>query len=101
MRLVSEVIYQLTQELVRARAKFPVQDIWVTLAALTEEVGELNQAVLQYNHEPLKGITPSAIEKEALQVMVMAARVILDCQPHCRNDLRIESLRSDLRSCGP
>ena len=32
------------QEAHRARAKFPQQSFWRTLAALTEEVGELNQA---------------------------------------------------------
>ena len=68
----------ISAELKRARAKFPVQSIWVTLAALTEEVGELNAAILQLNHEPAKGVTPDAIRMEAVQVAVMAIRVAFD-----------------------
>ena len=75
-----EPIFQaIDEELVRARAKFPEQSVWVTLAALTEEVGELNKAVLQHNFESLKGVTIAEIEQEATQVAVMALRVILDC----------------------
>lgn len=65
-------------ELAKARAKFPVQDVWVTLAALGEEVGELNQAILQHHFEPAKGKTKQDIRKEAVQVAVMAMRVALD-----------------------
>jgi NTP pyrophosphatase (non-canonical NTP hydrolase) len=65
-------------ELARARAKFPTQDVWRTLAALTEEVGELNQAILQFHDEPAKGVTLDAIHKEARQVAVMAMRVVFD-----------------------
>lgn len=67
-------------ELGKARAKFPVQSVWVTLAALTEEVGELNAAILQFNHEPAKGVTIDAIYREAIQVATMALRVMLDCE---------------------
>ena len=52
----------------------------ITLAALTEEVGELNQAVLQLNHEPHKGVMPERVYNEAVQVAVMAIRVALDCE---------------------
>jgi len=69
-------------EINRARAKFPDQNVWITLAALTEEVGELNQAILQFNHEPQRQITPEKIYKEAIQVAVMAMRVALDCEYH-------------------
>jgi NTP pyrophosphatase (non-canonical NTP hydrolase) len=69
---------EILRELEKARAKFPTQDVWVTLAALTEEVGELNQAVLQFEHEPKKGRTYDQIRKEAVQVACMAMRVILD-----------------------
>jgi NTP pyrophosphatase (non-canonical NTP hydrolase) len=62
----------------RARNKFPAQDVWKTLAALTEEVGELNQAVLQYYDEPQKNIELDDIHKEARQVAVMALRILLD-----------------------
>jgi NTP pyrophosphatase (non-canonical NTP hydrolase) len=67
-------------ELAKARSKFTVQDVWVTLAALTEEVGELNQAILQLKHEPEKGKTIQDVRKEACQVAVMAIRVILDAE---------------------
>lgn len=65
-------------ELERARRKFPTQDVWLTLAALTEEVGELNQAILQHHFEPAKGKTLADIRKEAVQVACMAMRVVLD-----------------------
>lgn len=65
-------------ELEKARRKFPDQDIWITLAALTEEVGELNKAVLEFEHEPKKGVAYDKIRKEAVQVACMAMRVILD-----------------------
>ena len=67
-------------EIARARAKFPEQSVWITLAALTEEVGELNQAILQFNHQPEKKISELQIYKEALQVAVMAMRVAQDCE---------------------
>ena len=69
----------MSSELYRARSKFPKQDIWITLAALTEEVGELNQAVLQMDFEPDKGKHVDDIRLEAIQVAVMAMRVALDC----------------------
>lgn len=65
-------------ELVSARKKFPMQDIWVTLAALTEEVGELNQCVLQMHFEAHKNKTKEDMYKEAVQVATMAIRVALD-----------------------
>jgi len=66
-------------ELASARAKFPTQNAFVTLAALTEEVGELNQAVLQSKYEPHKGKRFEHIYAEAVQVAAMAIRVALDC----------------------
>jgi NTP pyrophosphatase (non-canonical NTP hydrolase) len=72
---------EILHELARARAKFPSPDrnVWTMLAALTEEVGELNQAVLQHVQEPAKGKTVTDIRGEAVQVAAMAMRVILDC----------------------
>lgn len=69
---------EILRELDRARRKFPEQDVWLTLAALTEEVGELNQAVLQFENEPQKHRTYEDIRKEAVQVACMAMRVVLD-----------------------
>jgi NTP pyrophosphatase (non-canonical NTP hydrolase) len=65
-------LYDLGAELRRARAKFPQQSFWRTLAALTEEVGELNQAILQHRDY-------ATIRGEAIQVAVMALRVANDC----------------------
>lgn len=76
-------IEEIYTELSRARKKFPSQDVWVTLAALTEEVGELNQAVLQFNFQPEKHQTELSIMEEAVQVAVMAIRVALDCDHKC------------------
>lgn len=59
-------------ELRKARKAFPQQSFWRTLAALTEEVGELNQAILQHRDY-------AAIRSEAIQVAVMALRVANDC----------------------
>lgn len=55
-------------ELARARAKFPGPD--ATLAALVEEVGEVAKAVLDEDEE--------RVLAEAVQVAVMAARLVLD-----------------------
>ena len=75
---------EIEAELARARDKFPEQNVWVMLAALTEEVGELNQAILQYNEKLSSSATEDfirnqEIKKEAVQVAVMAIRVALDC----------------------
>jgi NTP pyrophosphatase (non-canonical NTP hydrolase) len=59
------------EELQRARAKFPRSDC--SLAALTEEVGELAKAMLD---EPVERIW-----KEALQVAAMACRVATEGDP--------------------
>ena len=76
----SVIAQDILHELAKARRKFPDQHVWITLAALSEEVGELNQAILQFNHEPHKGKTEEDIYKEAVQVAVMAIRVALDCE---------------------
>lgn len=66
-------------ELNNARAKFPCnEDI---LPALTEEVGELNQALIQQKHEPSKGKTHEDIYKGAVQVAVMAIRIATEGDP--------------------
>ena len=59
---------EIKSELARARAKFPGDN--VTMLALMEEVGELAKATFE---EPR-----SAVRKEAVQVAVMAIRVVLD-----------------------
>lgn len=78
--LVDDVL----DELRSARKAFPTntdgdnEDFLAVLAALTEEVGELNQAVIQYLYEPKKARSLADIRAEAVQVAAMAMRVILD-----------------------
>ena len=62
------VVNEILAELVRARAKFPGDN--VTMLALMEEVGELAKATFEESR--------AAVRKEAVQVAVMAIRVILD-----------------------
>jgi len=66
-------------ELVRARTKFPGKN--VTFAALVEEVGELATATFEESAE--------RVEKEAVQVAVMAMRMVLDGD-HCFDGWRKE-----------
>lgn len=63
-RLLAEI----RAELARSRAKFPGDN--VTMLALMEEVGELAKASFEESR--------SAVRKEAVQVAVMAMRVVLD-----------------------
>jgi len=73
--LAAEII----AELQRARAKFPGKN--VTFAALVEEVGELATATFEENSD--------RVRKEAIQVAVMAMRMILDGD-HCFDAWRAE-----------
>jgi NTP pyrophosphatase (non-canonical NTP hydrolase) len=66
-------------ELVKARAKFPVQDGVTTCLALTEEVGELARDVLQQRFESAKYRGYAALRAEAVQCAAMAIRVALAC----------------------
>lgn len=62
------VLAEIESELTRAREKFPGKN--VTFAALGEEFGELATALFE---EPRANV-----RKEAIQVAVMAMRIILD-----------------------
>jgi len=62
------LLMEIDAELMRARAKFPGKN--VTFAALVEEVGELATATFE---EPRANV-----RKEAVQVAVMAMRMVLD-----------------------
>jgi hypothetical protein len=59
---------EILSELIKARAKFPGKN--VTFAALVEEVGELATATFEESRENVR--------KEAVQVAVMAMRMVLD-----------------------
>lgn len=65
---IDALLDEIRTELGRARAKFPGKN--VTFAALVEEVGELAKATFE---EPR-----SNVRKEAVQVAVMAMRMVLD-----------------------
>ena len=66
-----------SREVVRAIAKFPQPN--PTLAALTEEVGELAQAVLHIREG--KSSDWWEVYDEAVQVAAMACRVALEGDP--------------------
>lgn len=63
-----EVMNEILAELTRAREKFPGKN--VTFAALVEEVGEVATAIFEESR--------GNVRKEAIQVAVMACRLILD-----------------------
>ncbi len=91
-RLVADIM----TELDRARSKFPAKDGNPNLAALTEEAGELGEALAAHlvemsvhhgrlarallHHRPTDGGdgTWAQVRKEAVQVAVMAMRVALE-----------------------
>ncbi len=65
---ITAFLQEVRDELLRARTKFPGDRVMTI--ALTEEVGELAKALLQ---EPRENV-----RREAVQVAVMAARIVLD-----------------------
>ena len=65
---VDDLLGDIVAELIRARDKFPGKN--VTFCALIEEVGELSTALFS---EPRANV-----RKEAVQVAVMAMRIVLD-----------------------
>ena len=68
LSLEADLCSDILAELTRARTKFPGKN--VTFAALVEEVGELATAIFEESR--------GRVRKEAVQVAVMAMRVILD-----------------------
>lgn len=65
---VAALLVEIVDELTRAREKFPGTNC--TLAALMEEVGEVSTALME---EPR-----AHVRKEAVQVAVVAMRIVLD-----------------------
>ena len=65
---ITRLLAEIEAELARARATFPGDG--VTMLALVEEVGELAKAAFE---EP-----KARVRREAVQVAVMAMRVVLD-----------------------
>lgn len=75
-----QVLLDIEAELDRDRRLFPSNvDV---LPALTEEVGELNRALIQQKHEPHKGKTDRDVYKEAVQVAARAIRVASEGDPN-------------------
>jgi hypothetical protein len=67
-----KMITHILEELERARTKFPGNKHQLT--AMNEEVGELNQAILQNHYTPKKK-SDSEVYWEAVQTAAMAIRV--------------------------
>ena len=67
----NETLKLITAELIKAREKFPSSSL--SMMALTEEVGELAKAILGESNENVKS--------EAVQVAVMAIRVLEEGDP--------------------
>jgi len=65
-----EMWWHIERELQRARQKFP--DNKHQLTAMNEEVGELNQAMLEHEYG---NVPASKVFEEAIQVAAMAIRV--------------------------
>lgn len=83
-KLAAEILAELT----RARAKFPGCN--VTMLALMEEVGELSTALFEESR--------ASVRKEAVQVAVMAMRVVLDGDQtldQWRADKNLDALTED------
>lgn len=78
------IVDDILDELANARNKFSSNED--VLPALTEEVGELNQSILELKHEPQKGKTHADVYKEAIQVAVMAIRVASEGDPNFTYD---------------
>lgn len=65
MAHLGEALYDVQNEVLRARQKFPDNDL--LMVALTEEVGELAKALLDE--------TPERVYAEAIQVACVALRI--------------------------
>lgn len=73
---LGQTVADVINEVIRAKKKFP--NSRHLLAALTEEVGEVAQAMLEKEYEPEKGVTQEDIVKECTQIAAVAIRLILE-----------------------
>lgn len=74
-----EILYEdILEELERAEAKFPKWpvDPLHAIGVLNEEIGELNQAVLQAVYEPVGIDSFVHVEEEAIQAAAMLFRFL-------------------------
>lgn len=82
---VGDFLSEVHQEVIRAQHKFPSSNL--CMAALTEEVGELAQAMLKVAAGKWK---QERIREEAIQVAAMAIRVAVEGDPSFKNYLEPE-----------
>jgi len=75
MKSVVDVLHDLELELLAANKKFPGNDD--NFMALTEEFGELAQALIQQKHEPVKGKDDADIYTEAIQTACVALKIAM------------------------
>lgn len=79
MKNSQDMLERARREVMRAVNKFDNEPSpWVTLAALGEEIGELNKAVLESAFEQHKGVTLDNIKNEAMQSMAMLLRLMIE-----------------------
>lgn len=77
---LEQALRNVGQEIMFARRKFPSTDD--ILASITEELGELAQALQEQKHEPEKGKTSEDVYNEAIQVAATALRLAVDGSPN-------------------
>lgn len=68
---------------------------WMTY--LTEEVGELAEAISEYEYRNGKSIE---IEKEGIQVAALACKIIYIMQPYIKNDTAASNTQESQVYCG-
>ena len=93
IKISSEVV----DELKRAVTKFPT---WPTdplhaIGVITEELGEVSKATLEYIYEPNKNVSLDDIKKEALQLSAMTHRFIisLDAYAYKKSDQHKQNIK--------
>lgn len=84
---INQILDDIANEVVSAKAKFPSwpDDPFHALAVISEEFGELNQAVVQHVYEPKKKVEHDDIRDEAIQLAAMAVRFVMSLDSHDYN----------------
>jgi len=78
MNELNKVQDEIAEEVSKAVTKFPnwPTDPFHAFSVVSEEYGELAQAMLQHVYEPEKGVSFEDIEKEAIQLGAMCVRFL-------------------------
>ena len=71
---INQILDDIVNEVVEAKFPSWPDDPFHALAVISEEFGELNQAVLQHVYEPKKKVEHDDIRDEAIQLAAMAVR---------------------------